>query len=58
MALDLVSTEMSIRQACVLGREQECSRAKYIERSSVVGGLSFGGMAGEEFGGVLYEVVR
>jgi len=46
MALDLVSTEMSIRQACVLGREQECRRAKYIERSSLVGGLSLGGMAG------------
>lgn len=49
MALDVASTELSIRNACVLGREDECRKAQYVERSSLVAGLmggSLGGYAG------------
>lgn len=49
MALDVASTELSIRNACVLGREDECRKAKYVERSSLVAGLmgsSLGGYVG------------
>ncbi|MGF6392935.1 hypothetical protein [Pseudomonas plecoglossicida] len=46
MALDVVSTELSIRNACTLGREDDCRRAKYVERSSLVGSWGVGGTAG------------
>jgi len=52
IALDVASSELSIHQACMLGRENDCRRARYVERSSLVGGLSLGGMAGY-VGGVL-----
>ncbi|WP_243055569.1 hypothetical protein [Pseudomonas sp. BP01] len=46
MALDVASTELSIRNACVLGREEECRKAEYVERSSLVASLGLGGMGG------------
>lgn len=46
MALDVASTELSIRNACVLGREDECRKAKYVERSSLVAGLMGGSLGG------------
>lgn len=46
MALDVASTELSIRNACVLGREEECRKAGYVERSSLVASLGLGGMGG------------
>jgi len=52
MALEVASTELSIRNACVLGRENECKKAKYVERSSLVAGLGLGGIGGK-VGGVL-----
>ncbi|MFJ4351755.1 hypothetical protein ACIPZ5_12685 [Pseudomonas sp. NPDC089428] len=52
MALDVASTELSIRNACVLGREEACRKVKYVERSSLVGGLGLGGIGGH-VGGVL-----
>ncbi|HBM63589.1 hypothetical protein [Pseudomonas putida] len=52
MALDVASTELSIRNACVLGREEECRKAEYVERSSLVASLGLGGMGGH-VGGLL-----
>ena len=46
MALDLASTELSIRQACMLGREDDCRRVKYIERSSLAASWGIGGAIG------------
>ena len=48
----MASTELSIRNACVLGREEECRKAEYVERSSLVAGLGLGGLGGS-VGGVL-----
>lgn len=39
VALDVASTSLSIHQACTLGREEDCKRAKYIEGSSLAGSL-------------------
>lgn len=52
MALDVASTELSIRNACVLGREEECRKAEYVERTSLVASLGLGGMGGH-VGGLL-----
>ena len=52
VALDVASTELSIRNACVLGREEDCRKAKYVDRSSLVAGLGLGGIGGH-VGGVL-----
>ncbi|WP_409313606.1 hypothetical protein [Pseudomonas putida] len=52
MALDVASTELSIRNACVLGRKEECRKAEYVERSSLVASLGLGGMGGH-VGGLL-----
>ncbi len=38
-ALDVASTGLSIHKACTMGREDECRKAKYVEGSSLVGGL-------------------
>jgi len=56
MALEVASTELSIRNACVLGREDECKKAMYVERSSLVAGLGLGGIGGK-VGGVLGPIV-
>lgn len=55
MALDVGSTELSIRNACMLGREEDCRRAKYVERSSLVAGLGVGGLGGYA-GGLLAPI--
>ncbi|KQZ91537.1 MULTISPECIES: hypothetical protein [unclassified Pseudomonas] len=48
VALEVASTGLDIRQACALGREEACTKAKYVEGTSLV--LSLGGGTG---GGVL-----
>ncbi|MFI7855470.1 hypothetical protein ACX0KM_09460 [Pseudomonas promysalinigenes] len=52
VALDVASTELSIRNACLLGREDECRKAQYVERSSLVSSLGLGGIVGY-VGGVI-----
>jgi hypothetical protein len=50
VVLDVASAGLSIRQACALGREDECTKAKYVEGSSLAGSLVGGGVIGG-FGG-------
>ncbi|HGA2319255.1 TPA: hypothetical protein ACIRVE_003848 [Pseudomonas putida] len=40
VALDVGATGLSIHKACTIGREEECRKAKYVEGSGLVGGLS------------------
>ncbi|MNN18152.1 hypothetical protein D3C81_1313570 [compost metagenome] len=49
-ALDVAATALSIQKACSLGREEQCRKAKYVEGSSLVGGLA-GGAGGGAAGG-------
>ncbi|WP_460164829.1 hypothetical protein [Pseudomonas sp. S1_G07] len=49
IALDVGSTALEIAEACSTGREQECTQAKYVESSKLVGsvgGASAGGALG------------
>jgi hypothetical protein len=50
MALTVTSSGLSIRNACAQGREDQCTKAKYVEGSSLVGSLG-GGVAGGVLGG-------
>lgn len=45
ISLDMTATSISIHKACTLGREEECRRAKYVEGTALVGGVS-GGLIG------------
>ncbi|MCJ7956347.1 MAG: hypothetical protein MUW57_07265 [Pseudomonas sp.] len=45
-ALEVGSTALSIRNACALGREEQCRRAKYVEGSSLVGSIAGAGGGG------------
>ena len=47
-ALTVASSGLAIRSACAQGREDQCTKARYVESSSLVGGL-----AGGVFGGFL-----
>jgi len=49
-ALEVGSTALSIRNACAVGREEQCRRAKYVEGSSLVGSLT-GASGGGALGG-------
>ncbi|MHC2147232.1 hypothetical protein [Pseudomonas sp. 210_17 TE3656] len=49
-ALDIASTALEIKKACSLGREDQCTRAKYIEGSSLVLGLAGSAMGGSAGG--------
>lgn len=44
--LDIASTGLSIHKACKLGREEECRKTKYVEGSSLIGGLGGGALGG------------
>ena len=46
IALDVASTGLAIREACMLGREEDCRKAKYVEGGSLAGGLGLGGLGG------------
>lgn len=53
VALGVGATGLEIQKACTLGREDECSRAQFVETTSLVGGLvgaSAGGYAGAYIG--------
>lgn len=45
-ALDVASSGLAIHKACTTGREDQCRRAKYVETSSLMGGLAGGGVGG------------
>ncbi len=51
-ALEVGSKGLAIRNACTLGREEQCRKAKYVEGSSLVGSLSGAGIGGYA-GGVI-----
>lgn len=40
IALEVAATGLAIQQACTLGREEACRKAKYIEGASLAGSLS------------------
>ena len=49
IALDVGATALEITEACSTGREQECTRAKFVEGGKLVfgvGGAAYGGYAG------------
>ena len=49
IALDVGATALEITEACSAGREQECTRAKFVEGGKLVfgvGGAAYGGYAG------------
>lgn len=53
IALDVGVTALEITEACSTGREQECTRAKFVEGGKLVlgvGGAAYGGYAGMGFG--------
>ncbi|KAB0488738.1 hypothetical protein SAMN04490202_5926 [Pseudomonas reinekei] len=52
VALDVASAGLDIRQACALGREDECTRAKYVNGGSLAGGLG-GSAVGGSFGSMV-----
>ncbi|WP_317660610.1 hypothetical protein [Pseudomonas sp. KU43P] len=52
VALDVAATGLSIHNACTLGREDECRKAKYVELSGLTGSLS-GSAAGGVIGGAI-----
>ncbi|MGE7993007.1 hypothetical protein ACQKPE_18610 [Pseudomonas sp. NPDC089554] len=45
LALDVAATGLAIQRACVLGREEECRKAKFVLGSGLVGGAG-GSVAG------------
>lgn len=45
-ALTVASSGLAIRNACALGREDQCTRAKYVEGASLVLGLGGGATLG------------
>ncbi|TDV67505.1 hypothetical protein [Pseudomonas sp. LP_7_YM] len=49
-ALDVAATAIKIKKACSEGREEQCTRAKYVETSSFAVGLG-GGVVGGAMGG-------
>ncbi len=53
IALNAGVTALEITEACSAGREQECTRAKFVEGGKLalgVGGAAYGGYAGMGFG--------
>lgn len=53
IALDVGATALEITEACSTGREQECTRARFVEGGKLVlgvGGSAFGGYAGVGLG--------
>jgi hypothetical protein len=46
IALNVGAAGLSIHQACSLGRESECTKAKYVEGSKLAGSLMLGSVTG------------
>ena len=42
VALDVASTSLEIREACLVGDERQCKKARYVEGGKLVGSLSTG----------------
>jgi len=51
-SLAVASSGIAIRNACVMDRQEQCTKAKYVEGASLVGGLA-GGVAGGVYGSSL-----
>lgn len=55
IGLNITAAGLEIKEACSMGREDMCTKAKYIEAAKLVGGVSFGyaagGMSGWAAGG-------
>jgi len=49
--LSVASTGLNIHQACTVGREEDCRKAKYVETSALVGSVG-GSFAGGYVGGL------
>ncbi|WP_085676430.1 MULTISPECIES: hypothetical protein [unclassified Pseudomonas] len=56
VALDVAATGLSIHNACTLGREEECRKAKYVELSGLAGSIS-GSAAGGVVGAAIVSTV-
>jgi hypothetical protein len=52
VALDVASTSLEIREACLAGDERQCRKARYVEGGKLIGSLG-GGVAGASIGGHL-----
>ncbi|MEB0041947.1 MULTISPECIES: hypothetical protein [unclassified Pseudomonas] len=52
IALNIGSTALEIIEACSVGREDECTEAKYVEGAKLVGGVATGLFAGSVGSGV------
>jgi hypothetical protein len=50
VALDVASTSLEIREACLAGDERQCRKARYVEGGKLIGSLG-GGVAGGAIGG-------
>jgi hypothetical protein len=46
IALNVVASGLAIHHACSVGREEECTEAKYIEGGRLAGSLVFGAIGG------------
>ncbi|MDB6145618.1 MAG: hypothetical protein JWP80_4662 [Pseudomonas sp.] len=46
MVLDVGSGVLEIEEACSTGREEQCTKAKYVEASKTVTGISLSGLGG------------
>jgi hypothetical protein len=44
LALDVGAAGLEIKEACVVGREAQCRRAKYVESGRLAGGVEGGGL--------------
>ena len=52
IGLNVVSTGLEIKEACSTGREEQCTKAMYVEGSGLLGATA-GGYAGGKLGGLL-----
>jgi hypothetical protein len=46
VALDVASTSLEIREACLAGDERQCRKARYVEGGKLVGSLGGGSLGG------------
>jgi hypothetical protein len=46
VALDVASTSLEIREACLAGDERQCRKARYVEGGKLIGSLGGGAVAG------------
>jgi len=56
IALEVATTGLDIQEACILGRLEECRRAKYVKGTSLTGSVA-GGWMGANYGGGLISSI-